>query len=108
MILRKIDYMSCARVVGGIYALVGLLCGAFFSLVALAGLAVAVHNGSGIPAVFLGAGAVIVLPVIYGLMGSLVGLVTAAVYNLVASVVGGIELDIDRPGHASTPPLEVV
>ena len=48
-----------------------------------------------------GAAAIVVLPIFYGVIGAIGGLVTAFLYNLVAGVVGGIEIDVEsRPGAA--------
>ena len=37
----------------------------------------------------------ILMPVIYGVMGFIGGIIGAAVYNLVASWIGGIELEVE-------------
>jgi hypothetical protein len=39
-------------------------------------------------------GAVILLPIFYGITGFIGGIIMAAVYNFVAGVVGGVELDL--------------
>jgi hypothetical protein len=41
-----------------------------------------------------GVGAVILLPLFYGLMGFLMGMLTAALYNLIAGWLGGVELEV--------------
>jgi hypothetical protein len=41
-----------------------------------------------------GMGAVIFLPVFYGILGLAIGAVTALIYNAAAGVTGGLELDI--------------
>jgi hypothetical protein len=45
---------------------------------------------------FFGAGAVVVLPVVYGVLGLFVGFLTALVYNVVARVVGGVEVETEQ------------
>ena len=45
--------------------------------------------------VFFGAGAVIALPNFYGIMGFVGGIIMAAIYNFVAGIVGGLELDLE-------------
>jgi hypothetical protein len=37
----------------------------------------------------------ILMPVIYGVMGFIGGVISAAVYNLVARWIGGIELEVE-------------
>ncbi|HSL84069.1 MAG TPA: hypothetical protein VLF66_14955, partial [Thermoanaerobaculia bacterium] len=57
----------------------------------------ALQDGTGIESMFgllFGVGAVVLLPIFYGLMGFLAGLLTAALYNLAARVVGGLELEL--------------
>ena len=37
----------------------------------------------------------VLMPVIYGVMGFILGVIGAAVYNLVARWIGGIELEVE-------------
>ena len=41
-----------------------------------------------------GAGAIVILPILYGGLGFVATLIAAWVYNVVAGIVGGIELDV--------------
>lgn len=43
----------------------------------------------------MGFGLIIIAPIMYGIMGFLVGVVGAFVYNLVAGWVGGIEVEVE-------------
>jgi hypothetical protein len=86
--IRRIDVASCAQTLGALYALIGLIAGVFFSIAAIVTAA-----GKGPPALF-GVFAVVILPLLYGFMGLLAGAIVAALYNLVASVVGGIKIDL--------------
>lgn len=96
--LKRIGPGSAFKVGLVIYAIVGLIigiCMALFSMVAgsLGSLA-----GSGTPRTFgfgLGIGAVIVVPIAYGIVGGIVAAIAAVIYNLVASWVGGLEVDIN-------------
>jgi hypothetical protein len=112
MIIRRIGVLSLAKFMGGIYGAIGLFIGAIFSLAALAGAAIGgVQNdqpGAAIVGAFMGVGAIIVLPILYGLMGFIGGLISAFLYNLFAGIFGGIELDVDmqgpRVGQMAPPP----
>jgi len=97
MVVRRINPLSCAKVFGVLYALGGLLAGAFISILAmlggLAGLASDEPGGAFLGLIF-GAGAIIVLPIFYGVMGAIVTTIAALLYNLVAGLTGGIEVEV--------------
>jgi hypothetical protein len=101
MKVTRIGVWSAARVAALLYGGLGLLIGAFLSLAALAGagLGSAVNAQSDVPPallVVIGVGAIVFAPIFYGVMGLIVGSLTAALYNLAAGVVGGIELDVEN------------
>lgn len=94
MVINRIGPMSCARISGTLYAVMGLILGAVFSLVALAGgFSAESSEEAGFAAVF-GVAAIIVLPLLYGGIGFLATFIAAWLYNVLAGVVGGIELDL--------------
>jgi hypothetical protein len=94
MVIRRIGPMSCARISGTLYAVMGLILGAVFSVAALAGgFSAESAEEAGFAAVF-GVAAVIVLPLVYGGIGFLATFIFAWLYNILADVVGGIELDL--------------
>ena len=94
MIIKRVGPVSCAKVSGFLYALIGLIVGAILSLVAMAGgFASETAGAAGLGAI-IGVGAVIVLPIMYGLMGFVATLIAAWLYNLAAGFVGGVEVDI--------------
>jgi hypothetical protein len=62
--------------------------GAFFSIAALFR-----PDAGGVGAMW-GVAAVVIFPVLYGVLGFLVTLLTTWLYNVVAGAVGGIELDL--------------
>jgi hypothetical protein len=100
MVLRSVGVLSCGKVLGITYAIFGLIFGAFFALFAMAGAAMPQPPQADGPNPFavvagLGVAAVIVVPIMYGIMGFIGGIIAALVYNLVASVVGGLELEFD-------------
>jgi uncharacterized membrane protein len=98
-VIREIGVLSLGRVAGIVYACIGLIVGLIVALVSLlGGFAGLVSDGgraAGFLAMCLGAGAVFILPIFYGVLGSLVGMFVAAIYNVAARLVGGIEITID-------------
>ena len=99
MVIRRVDPVSCAKLMGVCYALMGLLIGAFFSLL-FAGLGSAMGategmEASGLVGVIFGAGAIVALPIMYGIMGFVGGTIGALVYNAVAGWIGGVQIDIE-------------
>lgn len=93
--IRKIDPLSAGKVLALVQALIGLVAGLFLSLVAVFG--IAAGGGDGVAAgVITGLGAVIMLPLTYGIMGFLGGVLGAFLYNVAASMVGGIELETEE------------
>ncbi len=99
MIIRRVSPFSVAKIAGLLYALLGLIIGACISLVMLAfGAALPQDEafagpGAAMFRVMFSAGAVVILPIMYGLFGFIMTAIMAALYNLVAGWVGGIEID---------------
>ena len=63
---------------------------------------VAVTLGAGIKAagaltgMIFGVGAIVILPVFYGVMGFVMTAFTAWLYNIMAGLVGGIEIEVEQ------------
>lgn len=96
MMLRRVGVLSVGMVMGTLYALIGLVGGAFFTLVSLVGMAAQVPGGG--DTVIFGISAIIVLPILYGVMGFIGGIIVGALYNLVAGLIGGIEMHFESTG----------
>jgi len=41
-----------------------------------------------------GIGAIVIVPIFYGAIGFIGGIISAAIYNLIGSTIGGIEVEI--------------
>lgn len=102
MILKRVGPLSIAKVLGLLYAVLGLVFGAFLALFGSLGAMAGEERMSGIYGLFFGVGALFFMPVLYGGMGFVFGLVGAALYNLTAGMVGGIEVELEpsRPPAA--------
>lgn len=95
MIVKRIGPLSIAKVAGLLYGILGFVVGCFVALFSLVGGAVSEElGGAAIGAVF-GVGAVIFLPILYGVLGFVTALVGAALYNAAAGWIGGIEVQVE-------------
>lgn len=94
MVIKRVGPVSCAKVSAVLYALIGLIIGAIFSLIALVGGAMTdTGSGMGLGAV-MGVGAIVALPILYACLGFVGTLIAAALYNFAAGLAGGIEVDL--------------
>ena len=97
MVLRRVGVWSAARMSCALYATIGLIAGVIFALVSMLGLLGAAPGDSDMPAFFgaiFGVGAIVILPIMYGVIGIISGAIGAAIYNLVAGIAGGLELEL--------------
>ena len=98
MVIRRIGVMSAAKITGALYAALGLVAGCILATVSLLGAGfMANANNGDVPswiAPIFGIGAIVIAPIFYGVMGLIGGAVAAAVYNLVAGVAGGLDLEV--------------
>jgi len=92
-VLKRIGPASAFKVGLVSYALLGLIAGAFCSLISLGVFGLAHHEQMPF-ARTIGLFAVIVCPVVYGIFGGIVTVIGAVIYNIVSSWVGGIEVDL--------------
>ena len=101
MVIKRISPMSCAKVGGLLYAVIGLLVGGCISLVML----LMTTLGGMIPedeapmagaalGMMFGAGAIVIMPIFYGVLGFIGGALTALAYNLIAGWTGGLEIEV--------------
>lgn len=95
--LRRIAPLPIAKIFGILYALVGLIFVPFFAIAGIAGLFAGTGDGNaGAAGVVIGMIAMaVIFPIMYGVMGFFGGIIVAALYNLIARWVGGIEFDVE-------------
>lgn len=94
MVINRIGALSLAKVSGTLYAVLGLIVGALFSLIAMAGAVASGGDEAGMFGALFGVGAIVVFPILYGCMGFIASLIGAWLYNVLAGMVGGVELDV--------------
>ena len=63
-----------------------------------AGIGAAASESSDVPmwlGPLFGMGAVIFMPILYGVLGAIFGALTAVIYNVIAGMVGGLRLEVE-------------
>ncbi|MEO8089771.1 MAG: hypothetical protein ABI703_05705 [Gemmatimonadales bacterium] len=83
--IRRFGVAQTAKVVGVLYTLVGVVALPFILIAAMYS-----PNKNA-----LGTGFAFALPIIYGVVGFIFTAIGCAIYNFVAGLVGGIEVELD-------------
>jgi hypothetical protein len=99
--IKSVGVISLAKIMGAIYAALGLL---FLPIFLVAGIAGSMTGGKfgafgAVGALFLA----ILFPILYGALGFVAGAIGALLYNLFANWVGGIELQLQGPAMVQPP-----
>lgn len=101
MVVRRIGVLSLAKIMGIIYAAIGLIAG-FFMAMAGALMAIIPRSQDFGPFAFLfGIGGIIFMPIIYGIAGFVGGVIVSGIYNVAAGFVGGLEIEFETPPPGS-------
>jgi hypothetical protein len=98
MVIRHIGVGSLARILAALYALWGFIFGVIIALVAVGGAGLSAASDSPLPGWaggLFGVGAIIFLPICYGVLGAIGGAITAVMYNVVAGMVGGLSVETE-------------
>jgi hypothetical protein len=93
MTITRVGPLSVAKVAGVLYVVIGLIAGCLVSLAAMAGGFAADTDGAGPMAALFGVGAIVFLPIFYGVLGFIGTLIMAWLFNVAAGIVGGVEID---------------
>ncbi len=98
MVLKSIGVLSAAKIVGVMYAVMGLIMGFVFAGLFSMIPAMAPTGQDQIPgwiAPMFGVGSIVILPIMYGIMGFIGGAIGAVIYNVLAGAIGGLELNLE-------------
>lgn len=98
--LKKIDIMSFAKFQTILMAMIGVLVGvmiAFFGFIFQAFAGRFVEDGASLDSFGMGLGmaALFILPLVYAVMGFIVGVIGGALFNLVCKISGGIKVELE-------------
>ncbi len=97
MVIKRIGALSLAKIAAVLYAGIGLLIGAVFALIGMAGFAGQMGGASSaLPfgGMLFGVGAIVILPICYGVMGFIFTLIGATIFNVAAGLTGGVEIEV--------------
>ena len=95
MVIKRVGVWSVARVYGALLGGMGLLIGLVVAALSAVGMTLAEGDEPGMVAAAMGVGAVVILPIFYGVLGICTGAIGGALYNVVAGVVGGVSIDVE-------------
>ncbi|HJR16383.1 MAG TPA: DUF3566 domain-containing protein [Gemmatimonadales bacterium] len=82
--IRRFGVLQTAKVIGVLYALLGLVFVPIFLIISMVS-----PRQEGI-----GAGLALVMPILYGVLGFVFAAISCAIYNFVAGLVGGVEVEL--------------
>lgn len=94
--VKSIGILSLAKVLGVMYAVMGLVFGIMFAVASSFLSAVAPDSAGPQLGFMFGTGAVVFLPVIYGVMGFVFGALAGWIYNITAGLIGGLEIELEE------------
>jgi hypothetical protein len=94
MVIKRIGPLSCAKITGVIYAILGIVVGAAFSLASITGTVTTGASEDAPTRAAMGIAAIVALPIVYGGLGFCVTFIFAWLYNALVDVVGGIEIEL--------------
>jgi len=90
-VVRRVGVISVANVYGLVMVCIGLILGLIYAFM---GCAMTATDMGGLGFGF-GLIGIIILPILYGIMGWVSGAIGAAIYNLVAGWIGGIQIELE-------------
>lgn len=98
-VVKRIGPGSAFKVGLVLYGIFGVVAGIFVGLISMVTGTMGSMSQSAAPGAKLfgfgmGLGSIIILPLFYGIFGGVFAAISAALYNLVAGWVGGLEVDI--------------
>ena len=105
-VVKSVGVLSVAKILGLMYACLGLIFAPMFLLIGVLASAAGQHNNpvAGIFSIVFA----VLFPVVYGLIGFIAGAIGALLYNLFARWAGGFELQIEVRPQTLTAPYPII
>lgn len=105
-VVKSVGVMSVAKIMGATYGCLALIFAPFIVILGLAG-SFAGHDKLPFAGIF-GIVFALILPLIYGVMGFVLGAIGAFLYNLIAKWMGGFELELEVLPSGTVAPYPIV
>lgn len=100
MEVKRFGVLSVGKVTAVLYAFLRFVLGAINALVFMAissfGASSPEASKMMFGGLFFGVGSLLFLPILYGVLGAIFAMLSALLYNGVARLVGGIEVDLEQ------------
>lgn len=95
MVINRVHPLSLAKIAAVLYAAMGLLIGIALGVYVSTGPFVNAPARAFPFGMMFGGAAIVIMPIMYACLGFIGSLIMAFLYNVVAGVVGGVELDVE-------------
>ena len=106
--IKRMGVFSCAKIYSITLAAMGLIVGIIYGLIFMVvGGAMMAGGGrdsgmAGGSSIVIGIVMMVAIPVMYGIIGFIAGVIGALVYNVAAGIVGGLELELENVDGGTT------
>ena len=110
MTIKRFGVLSVAKMYGLLMFIFGLIFGVLYGLffiifgAAMSAMGTNDATAGGMGSVAVGIGMMIGIPLMYGLMGFIMGAIGALVYNALSGIVGGVKFELEGVQHEYAPP----
>jgi hypothetical protein len=110
MTIRRFGVISVAKMYGFLMFIFGLIFGVIYGLFFIIfGAAISAMGGrdaaaGGVPTVVVGVFMMIGIPIMYGLIGFIMGAIGGLVYNALAGMIGGVKFELEGVQSEYAPP----
>jgi hypothetical protein len=91
--IKRISSLQLGKMLALLYGIIGLLAIPFFLFIA--SMSSQLPSDQRGPLMAMGTGAAFFAPILYGVIGFIIGVIGAFIYNLVARWAGGIEIELE-------------
>ena len=110
MTIRRFGVISVAKMYGLLMFIFGLIFGVLYGLffiifgAAMSAFGTNETTAGGVSSVVVGIVAMIGIPIMYGLLGFIMGAIGALIYNAMAGIIGGVKFELEGVQQEYAPP----